>query len=734
MRPRLYTPVRYFAALLFVAAAACRDADTPAASAADPRPALTAAADGALRDDEIDLRDTYFAFNVTTTRTVEGGGSSGEPGIASLESEDYTTDESVYLEAGFGADGALRFNVYSDGAADERHPAPPPVVRTVGNNVYVYDEWGTLVEASTFNDFLEGVGLPGGDLAVGSPYGVLYKPLGSYGGGGGRGGDPIGITGADPERTRVNRVREDVLQITTSSGASAEVRAAAQGGATIQATRTFRRRNVPTAERSSAGTTDQREPARAVPHWVLESVEQTATVPRNGGMATVRTRTTYRYVAAHINRGSDERREKVLADALPPARNPAASALHPASGMQAGRALAPGSDGIELCETGEHNHTRTVSAGGGGVVYQHGFCGDATTWSAMRQRVPETHRVGLEQTYSLRSTASIESQVDDLGGRLSVRGVGGNVVVAHSQGGLVARRLGQRRPDLVSGVVTIGTPHEGALIASRPPSVIADALNDAVSEPCFGNLCMLALEVAEGAAAGLLTRGIGQLVPAAGDDQPGSALIQRVNGRSEPQYETFRRVSIAMNVPPRWAVWRLLGDARSSRDRLLRGETLKGRRYVRDAQDIYTAARVLRFMAMTLRWRATDYGYGWGCHQPGYSLYWEPCYDAAGYYHDWWQASYWHYIADALDYIAGSVVWVMDFIDRLWDDFTTGRVGGTDGFVQLASQHYPTYVPGAWPVRQFQIDGQEAHSGETASQEVLDRLRPALDHAGLSRN
>src|SRR5687768_5864946 len=113
MRPRLYTPVRYFSAFLFVATAACRDADTPAASTtADPRPALTVAADGALRDDEIDRRDTYFAFNVTTTRTMEGGGSPGEPGIASLQSEEYATDESVYLEAGFGADGALRFNVF----------------------------------------------------------------------------------------------------------------------------------------------------------------------------------------------------------------------------------------------------------------------------------------------------------------------------------------------------------------------------------------------------------------------------------------------------------------------------------------------------------------------------------------------------------------------------------------------------------------------------------------------
>lgn len=528
-----------------------------------------------------------------------------------------------------GADGALRFNVYSDGAADPRLPSPPPVVRTVGNYVHVYDEWGSLVGTYTFNEYLDGVGLPGGDLASGSPEGTLYNPLGSYGGGGGGGGQPIGITSVDGERTRVERIREDLLQITTSGGSAAGVQAVGENRAGIESTRTFRRRNVPTSDRNFADAAPLAQPA-TVPHWVLESVDQIATVPRNGRTATVRTRIVYRYVSAHINRGRDKQRKEARIDTPAPSRAHRRSSS--VTGMQAGRALVPGSDGIRLCATGENNLARTVGPSGGGVVYQHGFCSDATTWSAMRQRVPETHRVGVEQSYSLKSTDSIDAQVDDLARRLSATGVGGNVVVAHSQGGLVARRLGQRRPDLVSGVVTIGTPHEGALIASRPAYVVADALNDFVSEPCFGNVCALALEVAEGQAAGLLASGVGYIVPAAGDDQPGSALIRRVNGRSEYQYETFRRASIAMNIPVRWAIFRMLGDARSSRDRLLRGEQLKGRRYVRDAQDVYSAARVLRYLAMTLRWRVTDYGSGWGCHQSGYSYYWEPCYNPYGYY------------------------------------------------------------------------------------------------------
>lgn len=210
-----------------------------------------------------------------------------------------------------------------------------------------------------------------------------------------------------------------MLQITTTSDGTVGPQASAVSGASISATRTYRRRAVPTsgaaAEAASAG---------AVLHWVLESVEQRATVPGPHGSSTVRSHTTYQYVAAHINRGRDESREKALREAALPtpalARRDRALDGH---GAPAGGEVMPASiDGINVCETEQSNLTRTVSPGGGGVVYQHGFCGDATTWSAMRQRVPESHRVGVEQIYSLNADAPIESQVDDLTNRLVAAG------------------------------------------------------------------------------------------------------------------------------------------------------------------------------------------------------------------------------------------------------------------------------------------------------------------------
>jgi pimeloyl-ACP methyl ester carboxylesterase len=326
------------------------------------------------------------------------------------------------------------------------------------------------------------------------------------------------------------------------------------------------------------------------------------------------------------------------------------------SGSARGITLAT-QDGINLCETLQNENTvRYVAGGGAPVVYQHGFCSGAGTWSAMRQRVPESHRVGWEQAYSLNPDAPIESQASDLIGRLISVGVPGSVVVAHSQGGLVARRVGQRRPDLVSGLVTIATPHEGALVAANAPSVIANQLRNAAGEYCFGDwMCDLVAETLLEAAGRYVTHGTGTLIPAAGDDQPGSALIQRVNGRSEPQYETFRRVSISMSVPNRWALFRLIGDGKTHRSRLLNNRPLEGRNYVQRADAVYKAGHLMEFMAMTIRWWVASDGFGWGCSQPGYRTYWEPCYNAADYTAHWRTENYWNRVADVL-YLIGSIV------------------------------------------------------------------------------
>jgi hypothetical protein len=136
---------------------------------------------------------------------------------------------------------------------------------------------------------------------------------------------------------------------------------------------------------------------------------------------------------------------------------------------------------------------------------------------------------------------------------------------------------------------------------------------------------------------------------------------------------------------------------------------------------------------MALRWRATDYGYGWGCQQSGYRYDWEPCYDPYGYRYRWWQADYWYQVADILDWIGSTAVNVLDYVDYTWDQFTTNGWDNSDGFIQAASQPYPDYVNGAFPAKRFGVATEEAHTGETASPGVLRTLRIALDEVGMPR-
>lgn len=723
--------LRGLAVFFTVAAAACRDTEpTGPVVPADTRAPLSIAAENGLRDSGISRGDTYFAFELTTVQTRDGASANGRLSMAAPA--DYTPNESVYIETGYGDDGQLRFSLYSRGDDNPRLPDPPALVRTVGNYVSVHDQWGSLLEEYSFNDYLEGAGFPGGDLAVGSPRGTIYDP-----GGGTCLQEPCptgGTVSAAAAGGEVRQEGDDVLIITTRlRGGNAAVQTALVDGEGVTV-RKFRKRLVPTAH--AAGGQAQRPGSSA--RWVIESIERTGTFPTPKGPARMRTRTTYRFVAAHVNPGHDRRRDEILAQPPKTKPAPAAQSARTAEVRGAGEGMvaanAYGEPGIDLCKTNDANYARVVYPGGASLVYQHGFCSGAGTWSAMRDRVPETHFVGVEQGYSLNPDQQIDVQTSDLEGRLSAQGVGGNIVVAHSQGGLIARRLGQRRPDLVSGVVTIGTPHEGALIASNPPYVIQDQLRNAVGDICFGDLmCELTIAVIRETNSKLIGYGVGEAVPLAGDVQAGSPLLRSLNGQSEYRYETFRRASIQNIVPIRFTLFRLIGDGRTDRAKLHSESPLGGRTWVKNANRVYDAGRVLQHLAMALRWRATDYGYGWGCHQSGYRYYWEPCYDPYGYSYRWWQADYWYRVADILDWVGSTAVNVLDYVDYTWDQFTTNGWDNSDGFIQAASQPYPNYVNGAFPAKRFGIATEEAHTGETASPGVLRTLRIALDEVGMPR-
>src|SRR6266581_4018954 len=117
---------------------------------------------------------------------------------------------------------------------------------------------------------------------------------------------------------------------------------------------------------------------------------------------------------------------------------------------------------------------------------------------------------------SLEWRQNISQQATDLQARATV--VGANAVfIGHSMGGLVSRKVGQANPtypgSLVKGVVTIDSPHQGAIIAKALnwvdyQNLINNLRSSAFVKYCQGNMigCLLDAAAGEGAANDISTR------------------------------------------------------------------------------------------------------------------------------------------------------------------------------------------------------------------------------------
>jgi len=105
-----------------------------------------------------------------------------------------------------------------------------------------------------------------------------------------------------------------------------------------------------------------------------------------------------------------------------------------------------------------------------GFMAGDGSMSTLTRW--LRENGYRTHRagiranVGCSEEYLTRLEARLEEQFEETGERVAI--------VGQSRGGVFARVLGVRRPDLVSGIVTLGSPTVSQL--SAHPFVLAQIL------------------------------------------------------------------------------------------------------------------------------------------------------------------------------------------------------------------------------------------------------------------
>jgi pimeloyl-ACP methyl ester carboxylesterase len=382
-------------------------------------------------------------------------------------------------------------------------------------------------------------------------------------------------------------------------------------------------------------------------------------------------------------------------------------------------------------------------------VFQHGICSDASTWNGMRPRVSDRFYVATEQAYSVNDAAPLWYQALELEGKLKASGTRDNVVVGHSQGGLVARRTAQMESGLVSGVVSISSPHTGAMIADFTPHQATGALSAALVRlggDCWFLFCSTLSYVVNELPYRYFSPPNNGDMPVRLDNQRGSPFLDSLNSR----YEPFRRAGIENDAGPRFSWARLIGDAGSPREAF----NPQGQSTVNDVwsgyDDAYYAMLVGMFlMSISI---ADDCYYGGGYWYHGDSWYYGGYYGSsywcdpyAPYFDNWfdWGLYYFGYLL----YLLGSAArGVIDDVDWTWDYLTTRNealsepywlradaVGpGTDGFVQLSGQRYPE-TPGAFSPLRRPIPYAHSHTGVTASPLVLYELTSTLEQFGLPR-
>jgi pimeloyl-ACP methyl ester carboxylesterase len=703
--------------------AGCQDATAPSRAATPVRSA--ALGSGELRDPGIHLGDTHFGARLVTRTTIDAprpGADGGSFAQVSATSEVYERYSERYVEGGYGQQGEVRFGVYWDDPV-----ASPEVgsIRTIGDQVSSYNRWGGMITGASFDAFMREYGLPGGSLFGG------FFTSGSGRDGGGKDcgmnvdtcgpAEPYSLPGGGTVTDRESGGWREVRVVL--SGAELGSAGIQSAGEHVEVVRRYRR--MP-AHPGSAGNAA----------WRLEEVKHTATTNTPAGPRTARSDTRVEYVRWHRNAGKDAAREQKAASRPAPAATakPSAATASPAFPPATSGAEASGSVEaafIDVCGRKSSLVNHHATSGSAAVIWQHGICSDASTWDGMRPRISSVLAVGHERAFSLTSRERLDVQTTELEQEVVASGGGQSIVVGHSQGGLIARRFAQRRNDLVRGVVTLGTPHRGALIADLGPDMASDYVAEAVGQHCYGSpMCTILNETLVRRATGEITYGLaGTLVPVIHDVRTNSTFTNQLNST----YEPFLRAGIEVDAGNRWALMRLIGDITSDRTRLIHGSRPYGDVWVRTTENVYRAGIYLQDLAMFLSWYAAPFGGGVDCGHSGYRANWPPCYDHAygGY---WTTSSYWVRLAAVLLSIGEFVTSRLDWLDETWNYVTTRGGDRTDGFIQFKSQRYPA-SPGAYAPLIYTIRPPDAdsHTGETASPTAFFRVLQALESMGVAR-
>lgn len=324
-------------------------------------------------------------------------------------------------------------------------------------------------------------------------------------------------------------------------------------------------------------------------------------------------------------------------------------------------------------------------AGGANLVYVHGILSDSDAWGnpADDNKVRGRMRCGLNVAHdiapNLPDGSHHDVQTTSLKNQIATSAHYQNILIGHSQGGLIARRAAQSyvaesQSASVRGIVTIGTPHQGANIARNLPTSAGRAAEDIFTHAVVCSIvptCTTAhtsvVALRQTVTAVFIA---GPAADALEDLEPNSDAVQEVNGVDEGPL--FPRYGIQHYVRKRWSFFRVAGDLSRARDG--------------GGPAVATTAEVLFYVSVTGS-IASFFTGGWGA--------------------------------------AAVLAWVayeLDSTDRWWNRITARDDETTDGVVQGPSQVYPNAILN----RALEDSDATSHTGEADTYRSYVQIRRML--------
>lgn len=544
--------------------AGCADRSPTAASGSDPlQPTDGSSWSVQPMDAEINQYDTWVTYDAVRERTSVLN--SHDP-LFDARTDQYVNEistvapsQTLHVEAGYDSYGTVRVNEYRQASGLDPYETPVDEthrIQVIGSYVYAHDAGGDMISAGALDGseppLAELGSLDGAQVTEGAvrdersfetttAYGL--RPSYSRAG-----------TGTHVERVGGDRLRETTV-ITPDASLVGTNASSAQHETRL--VRTYVKRGD---------------------KWILQEMEVTA----KGGTDRVATQTRevtrLTNVTWHENKEKDAQRRAIRERAK--ASTSKAPLVAPPAGPRLAEATCVVDEYGNPCQpesgggtgggdsTGSVDPCANTDPNGRDVVFQHGFMSAAETWSRMSPWMSDDFHLGCKLAYSLTWKDRLPTQADTLRNRIRSHSTDSFLFIGHSNGGMISRVAAQKYPDLVSGVVTIGSPHLGAPLANNKAAVLSAALTGLSAwgySTCpkdWGLVCGGVALFASATIPLLVKFGADDAIPAFNDMKPGSNFHNTLNGAQEP----FPRVGIQSYSKRLFVEWRVYGDMKDGPD------------------------------------------------------------------------------------------------------------------------------------------------------------------------